>query len=679
MRTPVETRIIRAELVRLVAAAVVPVVIFSIGVAIWSAIGTRDAVERGVQDTTRALSLALDRQIAAWAGALSALSTSRAIDTGDMEAFRRQAGEVAERHGGWITLIDRSGRQVINTLSTSEAPLGVSTERYLDAVFESGQMVVSDLFVGKVSGREIIGIFLPVHRGGELRYALNLAVTPERLSALLAGQELPEGWLAVLTDSEFRIIARARDPGTSIGKSTPDWYIDGVRRAESGMLSGPSFLGTEVRLAYERLPGSGWSVAVAVPASELAAASRRPLIAMTVAGAVLLMLAIALSFLYARRIHDAVVSAEAENRSRDFFLTTVSHELRTPIAAIMGWIAVIRTRRGDAGKVDEALAIIERNATQQAKLIDDLLDISRSISGKLQVERERTDLSEAVQEAIDGVRPAATEKEIDLHVAVPRGIAIDGDYGRLVQIADNLLSNAIKFTPRRGRVEVSLARADGSAELVVRDSGPGIDPALKPRLFDRFAQSAGRQTHQPGLGLGLAIVRNLTELHGGKVTAESDAGSGATFRVRLPILAGERPASRDRGRAPAAALSGVRVLVVDDHADTRQWLSDLLSARGAVTREASYAGEALSVQQEFRAAVIVSDIAMPRGDGYDLIRKLRAREGAARTGTIAFTALASGADRQRVLADGFDAVIAKGGDPAVLISTVARLSARHSG
>ena len=717
---------IRASLFRMVGLAAIPVVLFSIAVGTWDAMNSRRAVERGVQDTARALSLAVDREIAAWRGALHALSVSTRIDQGDFAAFRAQAQEVSSRYGGWIAMIDRNGRQVINTLEPPGAALSRSSAEWVTEVFATGRPVVSDLFTESATERRIVAVSVPVFRAGEVRYALNLAIPPERIARILASQKLPAQWIGVVTDGNSRVLARERDHETHVGTLAPRWYADATQGADSGMLEGVLGDGVDVRLAYQRIPGIDWSVAVAVPESDFAAAWRTPLLSMTGAALLLLAATLGLSSLYARRIGNSVAgllsgggadphpireieearrllrdrdreqhrsaeaeaarasaeaaraSAEAANRSKDDFLATLSHELRTPLSAIMGWIAVIRARSGDPGTTQRALEVIERNAKHQAKLIDDLLDVSRIISGKLRLERAPVDFSQAIGEAIDAARPAANDRETALNASVEPGILVHGDYSRLVQIASNLLTNAIKFTPRHGTVNVSLQRADGSVRLTVRDNGRGIEPAALPHIFDRFAQAGSGQVVRPGLGLGLAIVHHLTELHGGSARAESGgAGRGATFTVLLPAIGPSHRAAGGHETSPgaaAAALAGVRVLVVDDHDDGRHWIAGLLSAHGARTAEATSAGEALKLGPEFDPHVIVSDIAMPGGDGYDLIRGVRARDNGHHTPVIALTALAGGEDRDRALREGFDAVIAKGSDPGEVVGAVVRLS-----
>ena len=677
------------------ASAVVPLFVFSLALAIWEASATRRAVETGLAETARALSVALERELGASTSALQALAASSAID-GDAAALERQARAVAGIHRGWIAMIDRDGRQLLNTRAAPGEPLPPARGlAHVRQVFESGASAVSDLFVGALADEPLIAVHVPVRRGGEVRYALSLALPPGQVAALLAEQRLPATWLGMVTDGSGRIIARAHAHERYVGRPAPDWFREALGAGgESGLAGGGSLEGTSVRSAYQRVPGSRWAVAVAVPEHELASAWRRPLLALGAGGLLVAALGVALSLVYARRItalverqvlaqaeaqarrreaEAAAAAAEAASRSKDHFLATLSHELRTPVAAIVGWIAVLRARRGDAQKTEQALAVIERNALQQTRLIDDLLDVSRIVAGKLRLERKPTDLSAAIGEALDGVRPLARDKRIALEARIEPAIAVHGDHSRLVQVAANLLVNAVKFTPEDGRIEVTLARHGSDARLVVRDNGRGIEPHEMAHLFDRFSQAeAHAGGYQPGLGLGLAIVQRLAGLHGGSVRAESEGrGRGATFTVRLPALAAAQAAvPRAAASGERSDLSGVRVLVVDDHEDGRRWVSELLGARGAQTGEASYAGEALAAEERLRPDVIVSDIAMARGDGYELIRGLRGR--GRRTPAIALTALAAGEERERALREGFDAVLAKGSEPEAIVAAVAR-------
>jgi len=345
-------------------------------------------------------------------------------------------------------------------------------------------------------------------------------------------------------------------------------------------------------------------------------------------------------------------------------------------------------RQGTLGeeKTRRALEVIERCARSQAQLVEDLLDVSRIISGKLRLEVRPVTLAPVVQAAVEVVRPAADAKGLELQAVLDSEVgAVTGDPERLKQVVWNLASNAVKFTPKGGRVEVRLARVEGHVEITVRDTGQGIRPDFLPHIFQRFEQADSTSTRaHGGLGLGLAIVRHIVELHGGTVHAESSGeGQGAVFTVRLPLAAAQTAGEAERRppspSAPAsqredAALDGLRVLVVDDEPDNKDVVGTLLSSRGAEVRLAGSARQAVEMLREWKPDVLVTDIAMPDQDGYDLLASIRSQEGEpAEILAVALTAYASREDRIRLLSAGFQAHVAKPVDSMELTAVVASL------
>jgi PAS domain S-box-containing protein len=387
--------------------------------------------------------------------------------------------------------------------------------------------------------------------------------------------------------------------------------------------------------------------------------------------------------------------AEEASRLKDEFLATLSHELRTPLTSILGWSKLLRAGGLEPEFAARGLEAVERNAVAQTRLIGDLLDVSRIITGKLRLEPQPVELSRIVEAGVESVRPAADARGVRLEVSLDSSAgAVSGDPDRLQQVVWNLLSNAVKFTPRGGSVVVGLAHADGHAEVEVSDTGRGIPPEFLPHVFDRFRQADGRITREHGgLGLGLAIARHLVELHGGNITAASPGeGLGATFRFRLPLLAPARGVERGTaGEAPAATgddsppvthhsslLEGLHVLVVDDDRDSRELVAAALARAGARVTEAASAGEAFGAVTRLRPDVLVTDIGMPGEVGYSLIARVRAL-GAASGGNVpaaALTAYAREQDRERALAAGFQTHVSKPVEPATLTATVARLAGR---
>ena len=379
--------------------------------------------------------------------------------------------------------------------------------------------------------------------------------------------------------------------------------------------------------------------------------------------------------------------AESVNRMKDEFLATLSHELRTPLNAILGWSHLLTSGKADAATVERALSVIRNNAMAQSQLIEDILDVSRIISGKLRLNIASVTLREVIDAALDSVSPAADAKGIVIDRHLDDIEPLTGDKDRLQQVFWNLLSNAVKFTPRGGRVAVRLCRQGGDAVMSVEDTGIGISAEFLPYVFDRFSQADGSATRRHGgLGLGMAIVRHLVELHGGTVRVRSDGeNKGATFTAVLPIHAHEsstdadpfQPELYDESIATHLAhLGGVRILVVDDDRDSRTFLGMLLQNQGAIVRTAGSTAEAIDVVRTDPPDVLVSDIAMPGQDGYDLIRcvrELSAAEGGA-VPAVALTAYVRTEDHDAALAAGYQRHIRKPVVISELIAAVAELA-----
>jgi PAS domain S-box-containing protein len=388
-------------------------------------------------------------------------------------------------------------------------------------------------------------------------------------------------------------------------------------------------------------------------------------------------------------------ASEEANRLKDEFLTTLSHELRTPLNSILGWANLLRSGSPDEATSKQGLEAIERNARVQSQLIEDILDVSRIMSGKINLKLLHVDLATAIEGSIESVRLSAQAKNIELLTHLSSDVGpVQGDPIRLQQVIWNLLTNAIKFTPPSGRVEVSLARDADMACVTVQDSGQGIAPEFLAHVFDRFRQADSSSTRRHGgLGLGLAIVRHLVELHGGTVeVASGGIGQGATFTVKIPLMAAPSMADaamvspltsdgttnfQDLESLPS--LDGVQVLAVDDEVDALTFLSTLLGQRGALVTTATSVEEALACIQRQRPHILISDIGMPQQDGYSLIEQVRAQEAEQRIAflpAVALTAFARAEDRARAIEAGFQMHLAKPVDAAQLITAIATLTAQ---
>jgi signal transduction histidine kinase/CheY-like chemotaxis protein len=375
-----------------------------------------------------------------------------------------------------------------------------------------------------------------------------------------------------------------------------------------------------------------------------------------------------------KRAQEALLAAD---RRKDEFVAVVSHELRTPLTSIYGWVKLINGGKISSEQLAHGMKVIERNIQAQMKLVEDLLDMSRIVAGKMSIKPRRVDVKEIVDAAIESLRPALQAREMELNVRVePLSIWADAD--RVQQVIWNLLSNAIKFTPPRGAIELSVSHSENLARIVVRDNGRGMSPEFLPHVFNRFEQADASSTRNTGgLGLGLAIARYLVELHGGSISAESAGeGKGCAFTVELPMrgaaeLDGKPPRQTRHVTDVAPSLRGVRVLLVEDEADTREMLDMALRSGGAETIVAGGAREGFERFQQQRPNVVVCDIAMPGEDGYSLAARIRALDqNGQRTALIALTAFAREEDRQRAVDGGFDIFLSKPIQPDALVRAV---------
>ena len=380
------------------------------------------------------------------------------------------------------------------------------------------------------------------------------------------------------------------------------------------------------------------------------------------------------------REQDARAQAEHANRLKDEFLATLSHELRTPLTSITGWVRMLRQRALEGTSADHALEVIDRNARSLTRLVEDILDISSITMGRFRLDSVPVELRGVVQAAVDAVRHVAAAKNIALSVTLDPSVRpVAGDAGRLQQVVWNLLSNAVKFTPQGGHVEVILAPSGSDAEIVVRDDGEGIAPEFLSRVFERFTQhDASTTRHHGGLGMGLAIVRHLVELHGGTVRVESPGrGRGATFTVRLPQVLGRAALADGQPNARLGALANIRVLAVEDETDTRELIAIILKAAGAEVAVATSADEALEALAAAPPDIVLCDISMPGRDGYELLKEARSRPGPqSQIPFVAVTAHVQGGDRQRSIAAGFAAHMSKPVDPAELVEVVRSIAGR---
>jgi signal transduction histidine kinase/ActR/RegA family two-component response regulator len=735
---------LRTHLFLLTLATAVPIVLFAAGLIGYHARLERASVERGMRDTARALTLALDRDLGDIKSAVETLAASEQLDDpADLRAFYDEAATVSKSFGGWAVLSEPAGQQALNTSRRFGDVLPMPSAEGLAMirrVAESRQTFVSNVFIGTVSRRPAVIIAVPVVRDERVRYVLDFPFEPRQFTRLLQEAALSPGWIATIIDRDGGTVGRVPEhPETAVGRKASPVWMERTTGADEGFFRSPLRSEPDVYAAYKRSKESGWIVGVVAPVELVEASARRALLVLSAGGVVLLILASAVAVVLGKRIAEPIVALadslksqtprtsrpratvreieelrhaldeamarrrqleteqlaraaaeeraereQGENRAKDDFLAVLSHELRTPLNSMLGWVRLLKGGGLDPARAAHGLDVIERNVGQQARLISDLLDVSRIVVGRLELAMQTVDLPALAAAVAEAVRPAAEAKEITLTSRLDADAGpVRGDPERLRQVIENLLGNAIKFTPRGGAIVLELERDGGRARLRVTDNGKGIGPDFLPHIFERFRQADSTSTRaHAGLGLGLAIVRHLVELHGGSAAAESAGeGKGATFTVTLPIAraARRRSAGGERAGGTSYPLAGVTVLVVDDDADTRNLLATVLAQHGAVPTTAIDAGDGMTALRRLPPDVLVCDISMPGGDGYALVAQVRAWEATTggRVPALALTAYARPEDRERALTAGFDLHLAKPVEPADLLAAVARLAGRE--
>jgi signal transduction histidine kinase/CheY-like chemotaxis protein len=728
----------RSHLVTLVVAVLVPMILFAGIVLVALGRQQRSAVESGAVETARALANAVDEGLISSVKVLEALATSSSLDRGDLRAFHAEARSVAATQPGWFTVIlfAPDGQQLVNTRRELGEPLPRTFEpASLAAVVASRAPVIGDVAVGPVIQEFTFGVRVPVIRNGNVVYVLTAAVRPESLLGVLMRQRIPESWVASVFDRHNRIAARTRSSEQFVGKLVSPQFVQLLQGgAREGWAITHTLEGQAVYTAFARSATTGWGIGIGIPRESVDAPLYASLTTVVGGGVALVLVALLAATIVGRRIttpmaelasaakafgegrglppgtpapideieevrgafaeaatlvDQRAMEAEASNRAKDEFLAILSHELRTPLNAVYGWARMLQSGRLDAKAAKRALDVIVRQSNAQVQLIDDLLDVSRVITGKMRLDVRSVDLKAVIESALDAVRPAATAKDIRLRTALDANAgSISGDPDRLQQVVWNLVMNAVKFTPRGGRVDVALQRLEAHVDIIVRDTGRGISADVLPFIFDRFRQADSSSTRaHAGLGLGLALAKNLVELHGGTLAAHSEGEEkGATFVARLPAapvgrgahdtLGAPRAAPMPTERVPASDLAGVRVLVVDDDPDALDLATAILVGAAAEVRVCRTAADGLKMLTEWHPDVLVSDIEMPGEDGYSLIERVRALPAAdgGRTPAVAMTAYGRQEDRKRSLTAGFSMHVPKPVDPGEFSAIVAALA-----
>jgi signal transduction histidine kinase/ActR/RegA family two-component response regulator len=742
------------RLLLLALAAILPLMVMA-GFGLYALVQQqRRQLQRVGLELARALATAVDAELRSTVAVLDSLATSPTLDRDDLPAFHVRAERVLTTQVNWaaVMLASPSGKRLVDTRFKRGVDLPPIAEREtIDAVVRSRGPAVGNLARG-AGGDLLFAVRTLVIRNGDVHYVLSAIVKPEAILEVIRRQRVPNDWVISIFDAKGLRVARSRAHRDNLGgRAAISLQALMATGGEEGVGQTFALEGDRIYTAYSRLRDSGWVAAPGIPASLVEGAAYRSL--RLYGGGVLISIvlgtvaAVAAARSISRPIRqlraaaqalghhesfavphtsipeitdvahalaiaaeertrsdmqrelllqkeqDARAVAEAANRTKDEFLAVLSHELRTPLNAVYGWARMLRSGQVSRERAERALDAIVRNANAQVQLIDDLLDVSRVSTGKMRLDVRSVELRLVVEAALDAVRPAAEAKGIRLESMLdPRVGAVNGDPDRLRQVVWNLLLNAVKFTPRGGDVRIRLQRMDQHVEIVVSDTGVGIRPDVLPFVFERFRQGDSSSTRaHSGLGLGLALVKHLVELHGGNVDAHSDGeGKGATFVVQLPIPTSDaRPAPVTQkeasvvsleGGSHAVRLDGIRVLVVDDDEDGLDLATAILTGAGAVVKTCRAAPEALELVRRWRPDVLLSDIEMPGEDGYSLIRNVRAlgaRDGG-EVPAVALTAYGGVDDRVRALNAGYSMHIPKPVDPQELTTIIAGLTSSQS-
>jgi len=703
---------LRSHLLVLSIATAAPIVALATVIAVVVVKQERDSVRDAAGERVVAVMSAIDAELRGSIATLRAMAASAHLESGNLKGFHSDAMRIFATHPDWLdfTLARGDGIRLLNSANPPGKDLGpVSDRESFDLAMQRGEPVIGRVAPGP-EGRSLgIPLRMPVaNPDGTLKYMVTVVLKPDAFSDVLRAQKLPEGWVVNLIDSNHKVIARL--PPMPAGRPASDSFRAQLAKAPHGWFRGKTLEGREVYTPYLTSALSGWTLGIGMPTGTLDAAAWRGLwllvVLIGVASAVAVGFALLLSWRIAKPIAALAAASEAvgrgeraefpartpiaeidslaatlkqaaeamrekhelaerektalqaADRAKDEFLAMLSHELRNPLAALTAAAHVLKLATPNESAAIKARGVVERQTKHMARLVADLLDISRVAMGKVALERERFNLYEAVGNLLNVWRASGRLERHRLMVDA-RPVWVDADRARLDQILSNLLDNAVKFTPAGKRITVTVGPQGEMALLRVSDEGEGLPPDSAERMFDLFVQGErGLDRAAGGLGVGLALVKRLTEMHGGTVSAMSAGpGRGATFTVLLPAVL--PPSTRATKPEEPTRVAPRRVLIVEDNDDTRQMLFEALAFSGHDVREARDGATGIALAAESRPDVALIDIGLPDVDGYEVARRLRAAPGGRNIGLIAITGYGQPEDQKRAYEAGFDAHLTK--------------------
>ena len=640
--------------------------------------------------TARAIALSIEKQLEGTVRQLEYMASSPLLDSDAYEEFARNAGRALETGKHWSNVIVFAvdGQQLLNTRfpkPTMRTPIG---QAHVLDVIRTARPMISDVFTGPASGRLIVAVTVPVVREGRVAKALSASLEFAPLDQLIEQTSAADNTVVTAVwDRKHRFISRSISADAFRGRQPVAALVKASSIAAEGWQRFTTIEGTEVFTAWTPVGTSGWSVGVAVSSAAADAALRRYLWALAIAEALILLTTIPVALRLGREAreraqaeaerdrlfaleHEARAVAETANKAKDEFLAMLGHELRNPLAAISNAVQLLESGKTTPEAVAFARSVISRQTAHLTRLIDDLLDVGRVITGKIFLQREVVDLASIARNAVSTVRAAGKAAAHRLSVDAT-SVFVEADRTRLEQVVVNLLANALTYTPSGGSVHLSLRREGADAVLTVRDSGIGLSPEELERVFELFYQAKGELHRKGGLGLGLTLVRRLVELHGGCVTVTSEgAGKGAEFIVRLAAVDSPSVAVKVEGTGPRRT-AGRSILLIEDNEDARQSLAQVLSLDGHRIHEAPDGASGVEAATRLEPDIALIDIGLPRMDGYEVARTIRARTGRRMT-LVALTGYGQPEDEQRAREAGFDAHLVKPADIEKLRAVIAR-------
>jgi signal transduction histidine kinase len=717
---------LRSHLLLLSIATAAPVVALAVLIAFVVVKQERDSLRNAASERVVAVMSAIDAELRGSIATLRALAASRQLESGNLKAFHAEAMRVLATHPDWLSfsLARGDGMRIADGTNPPGRELGpVVDPESFDLAVRTGEPVIGRVVLGP-EGRNLgIPLRMPVFNpDGTVKYMVTVVLKPDAFADVLRAQRLPEGWVVNLVDRGYDVIARL--PRVPVGRPASESFRQALQRSPQGWFRGRTLEGRDTYTPYVTSSLSGWALGIAMPIHAVDAAAWRSLwllLAMLVlASAIAVGFALLLGWRIAKPIAalaraasaagqgervelprrtpiaelDALSAAlgqaaqamrekqelaerekaalQAADRAKDEFLAMLSHELRNPLAALTAAAHVLKLANPSDAAAIQARAVVERQTKHMARLVGDLLDISRVAMGKVALERERFNLGEVIHGVLSTWR-ASGRLERHQVVAKVAPVWVDADRARIEQIASNLLDNAVKFTAAGRRITVSVRTQSEHAVLAVSDEGQGLARDATERVFDLFVQGErGLDRSAGGLGVGLALVKRLTEMHGGTVSASSPGpGKGASFTVTLPaVLAPQQPSAPQAEIERGAAR---HILIIEDNDDTRQMLHEALAFSGHDVCEARDGASGLALAAETHPDVALIDIGLPDVDGYEVARRLRAAPGGRRMGLIAITGYGQAEDQRRAYEAGFDAHLTKPVAPERLKQVMAGL------